>query len=302
MHSALVSRATCGLSGRQVSIKRKQATTRNLGKPPERHITVRGHVVSSFFAAIYFDNRMTILRRASLKILRHLSPEWKAHTDLFVEPYQTWVGWQSGLGDAAQILYAMTRTLKPQTIVEIGSARGRSSCAFALACQQNGAGHVYAIDPHGTNEWSDVGTGGTTDSFLRQRLAEYALSDHCTVIVSTSQHAAKDWVRPIDLLFIDGDHSYAAVAHDFHAFQPFLKPDALVLFHDSAWEHNGRWEDHRNENYYRPDMGVPAFLTSLQRDGYHSVTMPALPGLTILDPRRNGFQFVSHPASASNPG
>jgi predicted O-methyltransferase YrrM len=242
---------------------------------------------------------MSILRRALLKILRRVSPDWRAYTDLLVEPYQSWVGWQSGLGDAAHILYAITRTMKPQTIVEIGSARGRSSCIFALACLHNKSGHVYAIDPHGTNDWSDIGTRGTTDNFQRERLADYALSDRCTVMVSTSQDAAKDWVRPIDLLFIDGDHSYAAVSHDFHAFHPFLTPDALVLFHDSGWEHNGRWEDHRGENYYRPDMGVPAFLANLQRDGYHSVTLPTLPGLTILDPRRNGFEFVSHPESGS---
>ena len=51
--------------------------------------------------------------------------------------------------------------MHPETVVEIGSARGYSTYALALACQQNGRGKVYAIDPHEPNPWTDDQAGWT---------------------------------------------------------------------------------------------------------------------------------------------
>lgn len=40
-----------------------------------------------------------------------------------------------------------------------------------------------------------------------------------------------DWARPIDLLFIDGDHSHAGVRRDT-AFCRAVKSGGIILFHD----------------------------------------------------------------------
>jgi predicted O-methyltransferase YrrM len=205
-----------------------------------------------------------------------------------------WVEWSSGLGDHAHALYGLTRALKPRTIVEIGSARGRSTCTFALACADNGAGRVYAIDPHVQNEWTDVGTGGHTLTFLRDRLATYELEPYCTVLRTTSQEAAVNWSGgPIDFLFIDGNHEYLGVRSDFELFQPHLNAGSLVAFHDSSWEHEGPWERFRKETWFRDDMGVPRYLEELQSQGYESITLPETPGLTLLYPSKSKFSFRS---------
>jgi len=36
----------------------------------------------------------------------------------------------------------------------------------------------------------------------------------------------------LDVLFIDGDHSYEGVASDFDAYEPLLRPGGLLVFHD----------------------------------------------------------------------
>ncbi len=38
--------------------------------------------------------------------------------------------------------------------------------------------------------------------------------------------------RPIDFLFIDGDHSYDGVKRDFEMYSPLVRPGGLVAFHD----------------------------------------------------------------------
>jgi len=40
--------------------------------------------------------------------------------------------------------------------------------------------------------------------------------------------------RQLDLLFVDGDHSYAGIRADFEMYAPFVRPGGLVAFHDIA--------------------------------------------------------------------
>jgi predicted O-methyltransferase YrrM len=227
-----------------------------------------------------------LLSRLALKLLRSTSSEWRAYTDLMVSPYDRWVEWVSGLGPAVHVLHGLVRASRPEVVVEIGSARGRSTCALALACRLNGKGKVYAIDPHNLNSWTHTGTGMDNGGFLRGRLAAYELTPWCEVLQMGSAEAAADWSRMIDFLFVDGDHTYEGVRRDFELFRPFLTDKALVAFHDSLWEYQ------KGEAAYRPDIGVPRYLQELREAGYHSVTVPVLNGLTVLYPKAGGFQFL----------
>jgi predicted O-methyltransferase YrrM len=38
--------------------------------------------------------------------------------------------------------------------------------------------------------------------------------------------------RPVDLLFIDGDHSYSGVRSDFAMYSPLVRPGGVIAFHD----------------------------------------------------------------------
>jgi predicted O-methyltransferase YrrM len=229
-------------------------------------------------------------KRIGFGALRLFSKDFRAWTDLFDHDYERRADWQSGLGAGGHLLFTMVRLLTPSVVVEVGSARGKSTCSMALACRRNGHGRVYAIDPHVKNPWSEIGTGGDNEDFLRSRLRSYKLEPWCEIIRETSADALRSWRLPVDLLFIDGDHSYAGVKTDFEGFRPWLTKQALVVFHDTTWDPE---TIARNKTVYQQedDMGVPQYMAELKDAGFHSVTFPALPGLTILDSRIGGFVF-----------
>src|SRR5205085_10975183 len=101
----------------------------------------------------------------------------------------------------------LVRRLKPEIAVEIGSARGKSTCFMGLGLHDNRKGRLYAIDPHIATDWNDEAAG---DSFaaLHQNLRRVAVASRVEIVRKLSSDAARDWRDPIDLLMIDGDHSY----------------------------------------------------------------------------------------------
>jgi predicted O-methyltransferase YrrM len=179
---------------------------------------------------------------------------------------------RSGLGRSAWALYGLARSLQPETCVEIGSARGASACHIGLALRENVRGKLYAIDPHLPTNWNDT-DGVDTLTILKSNLQRCGVAQHVEIVRATSDDAARDWNRPIDLLFIDGDHSYAGVKRDWTLFSPFLTRFGIAVFHDATWElHDAA----------RADMGVPRFLEELRAAGYPLITLDRDFGLTLV--------------------
>jgi hypothetical protein len=52
--------------------------------------------------------------------------------------------------------------------------------------------------------------------------------------VKTSREAAQGWDKPVELLFIDGDHDYEAVREDFELWFPHLINGGTIAIHDST--------------------------------------------------------------------
>ena len=191
------------------------------------------------------------------------------------------ISFNSGLGDSANLLYGLVRSMKPETCVEIGSARGKSACYIGIALTENGRGRLYAIDPHRATHWNDADSADTLEA-IRANIAALGLSEQVTIIRSTSEEAARDWRHPIDLLFIDGDHSYEGVKRDWDLFVPHVKPFGVVVFHDTAWE----IADHQMQA--RPDMGVPRFVDELREAGYPVLTINRDYGVSLVQPTPGG--------------
>ncbi len=187
----------------------------------------------------------------------------------------------SGLGDSAWLLYGLARSMKPETCVEIGSARGKSACYVGLALRDNGRGRLYAIDPHAPTNWND---SDSVDSFeiFRQNITWVGVGDRIEMIRTTSDEAARGWNRPIDLLFIDGDHSYEGVKRDWELFSPFLSPFGVAMFHDTGWDLEA------NAAQSREDMGVPRFVDELRAEGYPVLTIDKDYGVSIVQGIRGG--------------
>ncbi|WP_442948499.1 class I SAM-dependent methyltransferase [Nostoc sp.] len=49
----------------------------------------------------------------------------------------------------------------------------------------------------------------------------------------------KNWDKPIDFLFIDGDHSYKGCLQNWLDWNPFIEDGAIIAFHDGRLFSNG---------------------------------------------------------------
>jgi predicted O-methyltransferase YrrM len=191
----------------------------------------------------------------------------------------------SGLGEGAWLLFGLVHAIRPAVCVEIGSARGRSTCFIGLALERLGSGHLYAIDPHESTAWSDV---AATDTYaeLRRNLRASGVEARVTIVRKYSPEAAKDWTRPIDLLFIDGDHSYDGVRRDWELFSPHVKECGLVVFHDTCWDRKS------DPEWRREDMAVPVFVDELRRKGFPVITFDQHFGISLVQPTVGGVPLA----------
>jgi len=202
--------------------------------------------------------------------------------------------WFSGFGEFAHVVYALVRSAKPEVVVEVGSSYGYSTCYIAAALQRNSRGMLYSIDPHEATGWNDGNPSDDTYRIVQDRLAALRLSRYVTQVRTYSQLAIKQWDKPVDLLLLDGSHSYEDVKNDFFGFLPHLVEGGMVLFHDSMWEY------HRDSKWYRSDQGVPLFVQELQDSGYPMVTLREGWGLTLLQNYKGGFPLI--PRERQSPG
>ncbi|MDR3458636.1 MAG: class I SAM-dependent methyltransferase [Verrucomicrobiae bacterium] len=200
------------------------------------------------------------------------------------EFYAETFDYQSGLGDSAWLLYGLARSIKPKVCVEIGSARGKSACAVGLALRRNGGGKLYAIDPHSRTNWNDT---DSVDSFaiINEHLQKSGAADFVEIVRKTSGEAAKGWDKKIDLIFIDGDHSYEGVKADWELFLPHLNEFGVVVFHDTLWDLRP------DPNLGRADMGVPRFVDELRAAGYPVITIDQNFGVSLVQPHKGGVKL-----------
>jgi hypothetical protein len=117
---------------------------------------------------------------------------------------------------------------KPEVIVDLGVDYGFSTFCFAY----EGIGKVYGID------WfkGDIHTG-FRDTFdyvmgLYQEIRNEFSIKNIEFIKSDFDEAAKSWNKKIDLLHIDGLHTYEAVKNDYDTWIKFCDEESIILFHD----------------------------------------------------------------------
>lgn len=125
-------------------------------------------------------------------------------------------------------------TTKPRVLVELGTHYGHSYFAFCKSVQSNGlATRCYAVDT-----WrGDLHAGQYTDDIykgvIQHNNRHYQAFSHL-LRMTFDEAAAQFDDGSIDLLHIDGLHTYEAVRHDFETWLPKLSTRAVVLFHDTA--------------------------------------------------------------------
>lgn len=124
-----------------------------------------------------------------------------------------------------EVLYCYVRTVRPHTIIEIGTHKGVSASVLAQALKANDYGHLYGID---------VNHGGQL-GHARRRFHRLQINDRITVIKKDSRSAFEAWGRAaVDLLIIDGSHSFADACIDFGLWSRYVLPQGLIVMHDTV--------------------------------------------------------------------
>jgi hypothetical protein len=126
----------------------------------------------------------------------------------------------------------LVETLRPDVVVELGVHSGNSYCAFLQGIQ-----HLsLTAQCYGVDHWRGDAHSHRYGEEVFEELSAY--HDPLYGSFSTLVRATFDDARPyfsdqsVDLLHIDGFHTYEAAAHDFSSWLPKMSSRGVVLLHD----------------------------------------------------------------------
>lgn len=156
------------------------------------------------------------------------------------------------------LYYSLARIQRGARAVVIGSYRGFVPLLIAKGLIDNNAGgQVLFIDP---SYWDGFWTQPEQvrshfQSFHVDNVHHFQMTNQEFVKTETYRDLSN-----VNLVFIDGHHTYEQVRFDYEAFEPKLSPDGIVLLHDSmslSVETYGRMRDFHM-------TGVTFFVDDLQ--------------------------------------
>ena len=132
----------------------------------------------------------------------------------------------------APFAFWLVETLRPRTLVELGTHGGYSYFAFCQAVRRFGTGTAC----HAIDTWRGDDHAGFYDESVFEAVTSTnrPYEDFSHLHRSTFAEALDGFEDgTIDILHIDGRHGYADVREDYEAWLPKLAENGVVLFHDT---------------------------------------------------------------------
>ena len=161
--------------------------------------------------------------------------------------------------------------LKPKIICDIGSSGGGTIRLFSHYAHQQA--RILSVDVNNTP--------------IRQRAFPHLIGpDQQITVLQGSSYAPqtieflKNWLKqePIDLLFIDGDHSYEGVSQDYRLYAPYVRKGGIIGLHDIVPDFKTRFGQ-ETPSYVGE---VPKFWQQLKQENLKTQEF-------IEDPDQDGF-------------
>lgn len=167
-------------------------------------------------------------------------------------------------------LLGVIEKTQPKYICEIGTASGGT--LFLLASAARPEATLISIDL--SLAWARA---KAYSHFARraQRIIQIRGDSQSPEVVRQAAAALEG--HKLDLLFIDGDHSYEGVKADFENYRPYVKPGGFIAFHDIVPDYQTRYGTDTG-NY---SGGVPQFWADTRVKYRHQEF--------IDDPEQDGY-------------
>lgn len=139
-------------------------------------------------------------------------------------------GWIGGI-DKSWLVEFLQQIPEPRTVLEIGLFMGGTSNILLFL---TGKSKYYGIDSWNAGDHQAKPAYSTLkEGFLDQ--TAWA-KDRITLVEGDSTVIGKTWNVPVDLLFVDGDHSYEIARADIENFSKWVPVGGYMLIDDYEME------------------------------------------------------------------
>jgi hypothetical protein len=182
------------------------------------------------------------------------------------------------------LYYSLVRSLRPAHIAVIGSGYGFSVVCLALGCKDNGFGRVSFVDPSFSlfknGPFQTMGGAGKWNNpqSVIQHFQRFGVADQITHFKLTSQEFFDSYslfgLPSIRIGFIDGNHSFEHVQHDFLVMGAHIPKNGYIFLHDTNITIRERLHH----------SGVKRWLTILKKspDFFEVIDFPFSSGVALV--------------------
>lgn len=195
--------------------------------------------------------------------------------------YSPWTGHK-------RFAYDYVRFMEPEVVVELGSYYGCSAFSFLQAIKDGGSKtSFYAIDT-----WA--GDDYTQNDYKEDIYGAYkSINDKCfseadsiMLRMTFDEACLKFEEKSIDLLHIDGSHSYEDVKHDYLTWKDKVKDNGVIFFHDVG-----------EDLLFGEKMGSHIFWEELKAEMPFTMEFGFSNGLGILFKNEEKYQLIKNAMS-----
>ena len=187
------------------------------------------------------------------------------------------------------LYYGLLRAIRPEHALVIGSGYGFSVVCLALGLKDNCSGKLTFVDPSyslikdgpfktigGQNKWDQP-------EKVFEHFRHFGVAETITHYKLTSKQFFDSYhdngLPPIDVGFIDGNHSYKSVSYDFMRILEHSHKNSYIFLHDT-------------NIYFRKFIhhsGVKRCLKTFikERDFFEVINFPFSSGVALVRVKRN---------------
>ncbi|UFS72428.1 class I SAM-dependent methyltransferase [Geomonas sp. RF6] len=159
------------------------------------------------------------------------SDEYVRYVDAFYRESRARFGKEWHYLDIVNVLYAIAKTIKPRTYMEIGVRRGRSACAVAHGSPST---VMVAFDMWQQNY---AGMENPGPEFVKSELAKHGHTGELYFVNGNSHETVPAFFQnnpllSLDLITVDGDHTEDGAFDDLKNVIPRLSVGGVLVFDD----------------------------------------------------------------------